>query len=100
MRKYAVTWVPEQAGRIELAHRVSPMTYVRKDVPAILTIHGDSDPTVPYEQGVHLTRTLRDAGANAEMISIREGVHGFPDARLDEIFGQVFEFLARSGVMR
>ena len=29
MRDYAVTWVPEQSGRLELARRVSPMTYVR-----------------------------------------------------------------------
>src|SRR5947209_12959873 len=55
MQDYAVTWVPEQAGRLDLASRVSPMTYVRNGVPAILTIHGDADPTVPYEHGVKLT---------------------------------------------
>ncbi len=99
MRAYAVTWVPDQPGRLELAHRVSPMTYVRKGVPAVLTIHGDADPTVPYEQGVNLTRALRNAGADAEMISVRGGAHGFPEARWDELFPQIFEFLQRRGVI-
>jgi Dipeptidyl aminopeptidases/acylaminoacyl-peptidases len=62
MRKYAVTWVPEREGRFELARRLSPMTYIRKDVPPILTIHGNADETVPYEHGVSLTKALRDAG--------------------------------------
>lgn len=95
MRKYAVTWVPEQAGRIELARRVSPITYVRKNVPAVLTIHGDADPTVPYEHGVQLTRALRDAGADAEMISVPQGGHGFPKEKLAELYPQIFEFLKR-----
>jgi acetyl esterase/lipase len=100
LRKYAVTWIPEQAGRMELAHRVSPMTYVRKDVPAVLTIHGDADPTVPYEHGVKLTKALRDAGADAEMISVRDGRHGFPKAQLDTLFPQIFEFLRNRGVIQ
>src|SRR5262249_13059087 len=45
MQKYAVTWLPEQDGRRELAKRVSPIAYVRKDLPPILTVHGDSDKT-------------------------------------------------------
>ncbi len=100
MRKYAVTWLPEQTGRLELAHRVSPITYVRKDVPAVLTIHGDADQTVPYEHGVTLTRQLREAGADAEMISMRGGGHGFPQERLDEVFPQIFDFLKRRGILR
>lgn len=46
---WAAQWVPEQAARLDLARRVSPLTYVRKGLPPILTIHGDADQTVPYE---------------------------------------------------
>ena len=81
MRKYAVTWVPPSENRMELARRVSPLTYIRKDVPPVLTLHGTVDPTVPYEHGVRLTKALRDAGADAEMISVPNGVHGFPRRR-------------------
>ena len=100
MRQYAVKWVPEQAGRMELAQRVSPITYVRKDVPSILTIHGDADPTVPYEHGVTLTRLLREAGADAEMISVRDGKHGFTQEELDKLFVQIFDFLTKRGVVK
>ncbi len=96
LRKYAVTWLPEQAGRVDLARRVSPMTYVRKDLPPILTLHGDADPTVPYEHGVKLTKALVDIGARAEMITVPGGKHGFPKEKLDELYPFIFEFLSRA----
>jgi acetyl esterase/lipase len=98
LRKYAVTWLPEQAGRMELARRVSPMTYVRKDLPPILTLHGDADPTVPYEHGVKLTKALVDIGARTEMITVPGGKHGFPKEKLDELYPSIFAFLTKSGV--
>ncbi len=98
LRPYAVTWVPDGPGRLELAARVSPMNYVRKDLPAILTLHGDSDQTVPYDHGVRLTRALVDAGAKAEMISVPQGRHGFPKEKLDQLYPQIFEFLKRQGI--
>jgi acetyl esterase/lipase len=100
MREYAVTWVPEGAGRLELAKRVSPMTYVRKGLPPILTIHGDADQTVPYEHGVKLTKALRDAGDDAELVSVPQGKHGFPKATEDEIYEHdIWPFLKKHGVM-
>lgn len=100
MRQYAVTWIPDQPGRIDLARRLSPLTYVRKDVPPILTLHGDADQTVPYEHGLQITKTLVDAGAKAEMISVHLGAHGFPKEKLDELYPQIFAFLQRNGVLR
>jgi acetyl esterase/lipase len=102
MRKYAVTWLPpDKPGSMDLAVKLSPMTYVRKGVPPILTIHGDADETVPYEHGVRLTKALRDVGADAEMISIPQGKHGFPAAQLDVIYAKhIFPFLAKRGILR
>jgi len=98
---YAVTWVPEQQGRLELATRVSPMTYVRKGLPPILTIHGDADSTVPYEHGVKLTKALRDAGDDAELVSVPQGEHGFPKEKVDEIYEQnIWPFLKKHGALR
>lgn len=99
MRQYAVTWVPEGADRMALAKRASPMTYVRRAVPPVLTIHGDSDQTVPYEHGVQLTKALVRAGAKAEMISVPKGRHGFPKEKMDELYPQIFAFLERQGVI-
>jgi acetyl esterase/lipase len=101
MREYAVTWVPEQSGRLELAARVSPMTYVRKGLPPILTIHGDADQTVPYQHGVKLTKALRDAGNDAELVSVPQGAHGFPKATEDEIYERdIWPFLKKHGVIQ
>jgi acetyl esterase/lipase len=100
MQKYAVTWVAEGDGRMELARRVSPVSYARKDVPAILTLHGTADETVPYEHGVQLTKALRDAGADAEMISVSDGRHGFPKEKMDALYVQIFQFMARRGITR
>lgn len=100
LQKYAVTWVKEGDGRMELARRVSPVSYTRKDVPAVLTIHGTADETVPYEHGVRITKMLRDAGADAEMISVSEGQHGFPKEKMDALYPQIFEFLSRRGILK
>jgi acetyl esterase/lipase len=99
MQKYAVAWVPEQDGRRELAKRVSPMTYVRKDLPPILTLHGDVDKTVPYEQGADLTRELTKMGADARLITVSGAGHGFPQATLDDQFEHIFAFLKEKGVL-
>jgi dipeptidyl aminopeptidase/acylaminoacyl peptidase len=101
MQSYAVKWVAEGNGRMDLARRVSPIEYVRKDVPPILTIHGTADATVPYDHGVRLTKALRDAGADAEMISVPDGEHGFPPEKMDQLYKQqIFDFARRRGVLK
>lgn len=51
---FVIRWLGGPS-RIDLAHRLSPITYVRKDSPPIITVHGDKDTIVPYEQAVRLT---------------------------------------------
>lgn len=101
-RKYAVTWIPDtMAERREIARRVSPQTYVGKGEPPVLTIHGDADPTVPYDHGVTITRMLRDAGNDAELISVPRGAHGdfMRNAQAAAIWEQIFQFLAKRKLM-
>ena len=62
MKTYAVAWLGSLTNREEVARRVSPLQYVRKGLPPILTIHGDADPTVPYSHAVRLHKALDDAG--------------------------------------
>jgi len=71
-----VSWIPEGANRLELARRVSPMNYVRKGVPPVLTIHGDADPTVSYDQGLCLTNALRAAGVDTELVTVAGAAMG------------------------
>jgi acetyl esterase/lipase len=75
-RNYAITWVGGQPNRKEIAARVSPSTYVRAGLPPTITIHGDADPTVPYEQATRQTDALKKAGVTAELVTIPGGRHG------------------------
>jgi acetyl esterase/lipase len=95
----AVTWLGGLPDRNEIAKRVSPLTYVRKDLPPILTIHGDKDAVVPYEHAVRLHQALAKAGAPNQLLTIPGGGHGQfkPDERT-KIFATVREFLTAHGL--
>ena len=94
-REYAAQWIPEQPNRLELAHRMSPATYVRKGLPPILALHGDADPLVPYEQSVNLIKAIRSAGGDAELITVPGGKHGFTPQEMDELWPQIFKWLKK-----
>ena len=81
-------------NRMETAKRVSPLTYVRPGLPPILTVHGDKDPTVPYEHAVRLHEALNKAGVRNKLLTIPNGGHGQfkPDER-SLIYATVREFL-------
>jgi acetyl esterase/lipase len=92
---YAVAWLPEQPGRMDLARRLSPIIYVRKGLPPILVLHGDADPTVPYEQSVTLVKALKNAGDDAELITIPGGGHLFTPAQMEQLWPQIFQWLKK-----
>lgn len=93
-RTYAVAWLGGQPGAVELAERLSPLTYVRHDLPPIITIHGDQDPTVPYVHAVRLHRKLDENGVPNRLVTIKGGVHGsFNDVQTEEAYKQIWMFL-------
>ncbi|MBI4026835.1 MAG: alpha/beta hydrolase [Verrucomicrobia bacterium] len=53
--------------RAELARLVSPRTYVSRDCPPMLLIHGDADAVVPVEETVDFHQSLRAAGVDATL---------------------------------
>jgi acetyl esterase/lipase len=92
---YAAAWIPEQPGRMELARRLSPMTYVRGGLPPVLVLHGDADPTVPYEQSVALVMALKNAGDDAELITVPGGRHGFTPDEMGQVWPRIFQWLKK-----
>jgi acetyl esterase/lipase len=54
----------------------SPLTYVSRDDPPFLIIHGTQDPLVPYNQSVVLDAALKKAGVDVLLQTISEGQHG------------------------
>jgi acetyl esterase/lipase len=94
-RSYAADWIPEQPDRMELARRLSPITYVRKALPPILVLHGDADSHVPYEHSVSLVKALKNAGDDATLITVPSANHGFTPEEMERLWPQIFQWLKK-----
>lgn len=94
-KTYAVAWFGGIADRMNLASRVSPLTYVRPGLPPILTIHGDADTIVPYAHGVRLHEALLAAGDASQLHTVAGGGHGnFTREQFHEVYDVIRAFLA------
>src|SRR5712691_8840305 len=99
MRTYAVQWLGSMPNRVEIAKRVSPLTYVRPGIPPIISVQGDADPVVPYTHSVRLQEALAKAGIDHELITIPGGRHGnFTRAENLRAFTAIAAFLAKHGL--
>jgi dipeptidyl aminopeptidase/acylaminoacyl peptidase len=66
-----------------------------------LTIHGDADPTVPYQHATKLHAALQQAGSTSELVTIPGGRHGgFPAPEQLRALDAVRAFLAKHGIAR
>jgi acetyl esterase/lipase len=97
---YAVSWLGSQSNREALADRVSPLSYIRKNLPPILTIHGTADQLVPYNHAVRLHAGLEKAGVPNELITIPDGRHGgFTREQMLMIHDRIRKFLKAHGIL-
>jgi acetyl esterase/lipase len=93
-KSYAVAWLSSMPNREEIARRVSPLTYVRTGLPPIITIHGDADPTVPYQHAVRLHQALTKADVRNKLVTVPGGKHGgFTAEERLRIFREIRDFL-------
>lgn len=99
-KSYAVAWLGSMPDRNSIARRVSPLEYVRKEMPPVITIHGDADPTVPYQHGVRLHQALEKAGVSNKLVTIPGGKHGGFSAEEDtRAYREIREFLRKTGII-
>src|SRR5579871_1178033 len=99
MRSYALSWLSDSVDREDVAKRVSPINYVRAGVPAILTVHGDADQTVPYSDATRLHEALNKAGVKNQLVTIHGGDHGgFTPEQEIQAFEAIHKFLADLGI--
>jgi acetyl esterase/lipase len=81
--KSSVVWIfrlfmggtPDEAD--ERYKAASPITYVSKDDPPVLTLHGDQDVLVPVEQAKVLDEKMKAAGASHTLMVFEGQRHGF-----------------------
>ena len=99
-KSYAVRWLGSLEDRFQIAKRVSPLTYIRRGLPPVLTIHGDADKTVPYQHAVRLHKALKEKGVENELLKIPGGGHGgFSSAETQKIFVTIDAFLRKHGIL-
>lgn len=78
--------------------RADPITYVTKDDPPFLIVHGDKDPLVPHNQSEILLEALKKAKVKAKLHIVEGGGHGgFRDPKIAEMVDDFFEKTLKPG---
>jgi dipeptidyl aminopeptidase/acylaminoacyl peptidase len=98
---FAVQWLPPNTpNRAAIAVQVSPITYVRKDAPPLITVQGDMDHTVPMSESQALFDALTAAGATTALHFVTGAGHGFstPASAWPDAEATMFAFLTANGI--
>jgi dipeptidyl aminopeptidase/acylaminoacyl peptidase len=79
------------------------MTYVRKDVPPLIVVQGESDRTAPVADSVRLVANLTAVGADATMHKVPNidnvaSDHGFTTATWPDAEAAMFDWLTARGM--
>jgi acetyl esterase/lipase len=92
--KSATRWLGNYATDEKFAKSVSPIYYVNKKSPPTFIVHGDADPTVPYQQSVDLYKKFQEAGVISRFTTVPGGQHGkFSPEDKAKINTAIIEFL-------
>jgi len=78
------------------AARANPITYITKDAPPFLIMHGDKDMTVPINQSELLYGALKKAGVDATFETVPGGGHGFGGPEIDRKVESFFDRLLKN----
>lgn len=70
----------------------SPITYVSKDDPPVLTLQGDKDKLVPVEQAKLLDAKMNAAGASHTLIILEGQGHGFDKQHQPQAMDAMWNF--------
>jgi acetyl esterase/lipase len=76
----------------EKADKASPLTYVSRDAPPFLIMHGDKDKTVPVSQSEIFAAALKKAGVDVTLQILPGAAHGGPDFQKPEIRNTILDF--------
>lgn len=107
LKKTASSWdsaylhaiAPNEVHRDSILRIASPITYLKKESPPIMTIHGDQDKSAPYEQGVLLHEKLEEIGTTNHFLTIPGKKHGnFSSEEMTMIFSEIWSFLKEQGI--
>lgn len=80
------------------AARVSPLTYVSRDDPPFLIVHGDKDPLVPHHQSELLFAALKKNSVSVHLHTITGAGHGqgFGGPEIEPMVSTFFDKVLKS----
>ncbi len=84
---------PEQAKDAYKA--ASPVTYISKEDPPILTLHGDKDEIVLVSQATLFDEAMKKAQARHELLILKDQGHGFAGEAAVQANEALWKFLER-----
>ncbi|MGD1873128.1 MAG: alpha/beta hydrolase fold domain-containing protein [Mastigocoleus sp.] len=99
---FALQWFGNKtsAREIEIARSVSPVNFVRKNLPAIMTVHGEKDTFVPYNHAIKLHEALRNSGTVNQLYTVKGAAHGgFSKMQKKQIYAAIKGFLIKQGII-
>jgi acetyl esterase/lipase len=92
--KSATNWLGTKKEDQNFIKSVSPISWVKSTSPPVFIVHGDADPTVPYQESVALHQALLAAGVKTEFITIPGGLHGKFDKDQNNMLNDaIFKFI-------
>lgn len=94
-------WVKEKIINPGFLRSISPITYIDRNTPPVIIIHGNRDQLIDYSQSEALAKELSNNGVRHEFVTIEGGGHGqFSQKESDYINGRIIGFLEKLGVNR
>ncbi|MGQ9648800.1 MAG: alpha/beta hydrolase fold domain-containing protein [Phycisphaerae bacterium] len=96
VRQYLVPFLgPDGKQRGEKARQASPLSYISKDDPPVLTFQGDADSLVPPSQAYELHSRLSRAGLSNELQILHRQGHGWGEPYLSRTRLDMIRFFDR-----
>ena len=91
---------PEQ--KLAAYREVSPVNYLRADMPPLLMMQGDKDPTIPVYHTYYMKERADAVNAPVEMYIVRNARHGWNEVdgtmqpSLEEIIAKTVSFMVKA----
>ena len=88
---YAASWIGDLTRLSDISAAHSPLFLVSENTPPIITVHGDLDSVVPFEQATALHESLSTPN---RLVTMEGGNHsGFSDTQYQNAYRAIFEFI-------
>jgi acetyl esterase/lipase len=97
-RDWAMTWAGNGPHRDRLLRALSPLSQVRPGVAPVITVHGDIDDVVPYDQAVRLHAALDRASVPNQLVPLAGEGHTIRQPHRSRALDAVMDFLREQGV--